>query len=70
MNSSTFYVGRDSNRYEFPEIAPATVNNQVLAYTSTNSLTFTTLATLPTGTSTGTVLSIIPLVPVGRRRNY
>ena len=60
VNSSTFYVGRDSNRYEFPEIAPATVNNQVLAYTSTNSLTFTTLATLPTGTSTGTVLRYNP----------
>ena len=60
VNSSTFYIGRDSNRYEFPEIAPATVNNQVLAYTATNSLTFTTIASLPSGTSTGTTLRYNP----------
>ena len=60
VNSSTFYIGRGSNRYEFPQIAPATVNNQVLAYTATNSLTFTTLATLPTGTATGTTLRYNP----------
>ena len=51
VNSSTFYIGRDSNRYEFPQIAPATVNNQVLAYTATNSITFITIA----GTTTPTL---------------
>ena len=60
INSSTFYVGRDSNRYEFPQTAPVTVNNQVLAYTATNSLTFTTIASLPSGTSTGTTLRYNP----------
>ena len=60
INSNTFYVGNSGSRYEFPIERPATINNQVLAYTATNSLTFMTIATLPSGTSTGTTLRYNP----------
>ena len=60
INSNTFYVGNSGSRYEFPNERPATINNQVLAYTATNSLTFMTIATLPSGTSTGTTLRYNP----------
>ncbi|MGB0376040.1 MAG: tail fiber domain-containing protein, partial [Flavobacteriaceae bacterium] len=42
VTSQTFYIGdaAASDRYEFPSNAPATVGNQVLAYTSSNTLTF------------------------------
>ena len=60
VNSNTFYVGKDSNKYQFPNVAPSTVNNQALVYSATNSLTFASLATLPSGTSTGTTLRYNP----------
>ena len=58
VDSSTFYIGNGTNEYRFPEIStlPATPNNQVLAYTSTSTLSFLDGAALPVGTSNGQTL--------------
>ena len=48
VNSTTFYVGdTGSNYYEFPRGSdiPGTPNNQVLAYTASNQLSFVTVST-------------------------
>ena len=58
VDSSTLYIGNGSTEYRFPEIStlPATPNNQVLAYTSTSTLSFLSGAALPSGTAEGQTL--------------
>ena len=62
VNSSTLMVTNGSSFYSFPEIStlPATPENQVLAYTATNTLNFYTLPFPITGTVTGSTLRYNP----------
>ena len=62
VNSSTLMVTNGSSFYSFPEIStlPATPENQVLAYTATNTLNFYTLPFPITGTATGSTLRYNP----------
>ncbi|MDA7699250.1 tail fiber domain-containing protein, partial [Flavobacteriaceae bacterium] len=62
VNSSTLMVTNGSSFYAFPEIStlPATPENQVLAYTATNTLNFYTLPFPITGTVTGSTLRYNP----------
>ena len=62
VNSSTLMVTNGSSFYSFPEIStlPATPENQVLAYTATNTLNFYTLPFPITGTTAGSTLRYNP----------
>ncbi|MGC6502706.1 MAG: beta strand repeat-containing protein, partial [Flavobacteriaceae bacterium] len=56
VNSSSFFIGSDSNRYEFPSNNPGSTG-YILEYTTTNSVTWVASPeSLPTGTATGVVL--------------
>ena len=57
VTSLSFYVGNTAgNHYFFPQSQPGSINNQVLAYTASKTLTFRNLNEIPTGTSQGAVL--------------